>query len=455
MERNLTNQRVQSRAAHITVRSSGTLNRHFVKAPRKIVFSDDMSAVSDIRTPATTMTSAHSTTSAQLASTMTSHAAPAPVSTPKKVTISFDSLRESLENNKTMRSTSNMQASSAPKTRPITSRIQVSTPLDFSAPAPVFAPLNFSAPAPVAAPLDFSTPAPTTIPAPISTPRVFNTAEPKSTPLNFAAPITPAAPVIPVAMPTPARAVRAISNTERTASTQAKQTNASTSASKSAANSFIGTAPKTRSTVAPLQSLAERRREADTISHFSAKKLTNRARQNSKALISAMKEETKPKSAPITIKKPKVSKKHLIFAVASSICCMGVLYATLKFSMPDISAKVAAAQNGASYPSFVPRDFTARSASFQKNTFSLEFVGPDKTRFTLDQEKLPWDSNALLNNYVKPTWGEQYDTIREQGLTIYMYQSNAAWVNGGTVYKLNTTSGSLSKKQLKNIITSL
>lgn len=420
MERNLTNQRVQSRATHITVRNSGTLNRHFVKAPRKIIFSDDMSAVSDIRTPAAAMTSAPSITSAQPASTMTSYAAPAPASTPKKVTISFDSLRESLENNRAQRSVSSMQASSMPKTRPTTSRIQVSAPLDFSAPAPV------------------------ATPAPVSTPRIFNTPEPKSVPLNFAAPITPAAPAIPVAMPTPARPVR-------TAITAAKPTTASAPTAKPLTN----TAHKTRSTVAPLQSLAERRREADTISHFSAKKLTDRARQNSKALISAMKEETKPKSAPIAIKKPKVSKKHLIFAVASSICCMGVLYATLKFSMPDISAKVAAAQNGASYPSFVPRDFTARSASFQKNTFSLEFVGPDKTRFTLDQEKLPWDSNALLNNYVKPTWGEQYDTIREQGLTIYMYQSNAAWVNGGTVYKLNTTSGSLSKKQLKNIITSL
>ena len=393
------------------------------------------------------MTSAHSTTSAQSASTMTSHAAPTHVSTPKKVTISFDSLRESLENNRAQRSASNIQSSSMPKPRS-TSRIQIAAPLDFSAPAPI------SAPAPVAAPLDFSTPAPITAPTPVSTPRIFNTPEPKSAPLNFAAPITPIAPAIPVAMPTPARPVRAAA-AARTTSPLAKQTTTSTSSSKSAASSFIGTTPKTRSTIAPLQSLAERRREADTISHFSAKKLTNRARQNSKALMSAMKEETKPKSTPITIKKPKVSKKHLIFAVASSICCMGVLYATLKFSMPDISAKVAAAQNGASYPSFVPRDFTARSASFQKNTFSLEFVGPDKTRFTLDQEKLPWDSNALLNNYVKPTWGEQYDTIREQGLTIYMYQSNAAWVNGGTVYKLNTTSGSLSKKQLKNIITSL
>ena len=384
MERNLTNQRVQSRATHITVRNSGTLNRHFVKAPRKIVFSDEFSDASDIRTPATSAASAQSTP--------TSYTTPAPAPTAKKITISFDSLRESLKNNAAMRPASNTPAASAPKPRPTISHIQISAPLDISAPAPV-------------------------------------------------APVTPA---IPVAQPTPVRPVR-------TAVTAARLTTTSAPTTKP----LTDTAHKTRSTIAPLQSLAERRREADTITHFSAKKLTNKSRQNSKALISAMKEETKPKSAPIMIKKPKVSKKHLIFAVASSICCMGVLYATLKFSMPDISAKVAAAQNGASYPSFVPRDFIASGASFQKNTFTLEFVGPNKTHFTLDQEKLPWDSNALLNNYVKPTWGEQYDTIREQGLTIYMYQSNAAWVNGGTVYKLNTTSGSLSKKQLKNIITSL
>ena len=412
MERNLTNQRVQSRATHITVRNSGTLNRHFVKAPRKIVFSDEFSDASDIRTPATPAMSDQSTP--------TSYITPAPAPTAKKMTISFDSLRESLKNSATMRPASNTQATSVPKSRPATSRIQISAPLDFSAPSPVAKP------------------------TPVSIPRPLNISESTSTPISFTTPITSVAPAIPVAMPTPVRPVS-------TAVTAARLTTTSAPTAKPLTN----TAHKTRSTIAPLQSLAERRREADTISHFSAKKLTNRARQNSKALMSAMKEETKPKFTPVMIKKPKVSKKHLIFAVASSICCMGVLYATLKFSMPDISAKVAAAQNGASYPSFVPRDFIASGASFQKNTFTLEFVGPNKTHFTLDQEKLPWDSNALLNNYVKPTWGEQYDTIREQGLTIYMYQSNAAWVNGGTVYKLNTTSGSLSKKQLKNIITSL
>ena len=436
MERNLTNQRVQSRATHITVRNSGTLNRHFVKAPRKIVFSDEFSDASDIRTPATPAASAPSAS--------TAYTTPAPAPTAKKMTISFDSLRESLKNSATMRPASNTPAASVQKTRPTASRIQISAPLDFSAPSPVTSPLDFSAPAPVAKPTPVSIPRPLNISEPTSTPISFTTPGAPVAPAPFTTPVTPVAPAIPVAMPTPARPIR-------TTTTAAKPITASAPTAKPLTN----TGHKTRSTVAPLQSLVERRREADTISHFSAKKLTNRARQNSKALMSAMKEETKPKFTPVMIKKPKVSKKHLIFAVASSICCMGVLYATLKFSMPDISAKVAAAQNGASYPSFVPRDFIASSASFQKNTFTLEFVGPDKTHFTLDQEKLPWDSNALLNNYVKPTWGEQYDTIREQGLTIYMYQSNAAWVNGGTVYKLNTTSGSLSKKQLKNIITSL
>lgn len=436
MERNLTNQRVQSRATHITVRNSGTLNRHFVKAPRKIVFSDEFSDASDIRTPATPIASAQSTP--------TSYTTPAPAPTAKKMTISFDSLRESLKNSATMRPASNTPATSVQKPRPTASRIQISAPLDISAPAPVTSPLDFSAPAPVAKPTPVSIPRPLNISEPTSTPISFTTPGAPVAPAPFTTPVTPVAPAIPVTMPTPVRPVS-------TAVTAARPITASAPTAKPLTN----TAHKPRSTVAPLQSLVERRREADTISHFSAKKLTNRARQNSKALMSAMKEETKPKFTPVMIKKPKVSKKHLIFAVASSICCMGVLYATLKFSMPDISAKVAAAQNGASYPSFVPRDFIASSASFQKNTFTLEFVGPDKTHFTLDQEKLPWDSNALLNNYVKPTWGEQYDTIREQGLTIYMYQSNAAWVNGGTVYKLNTTSGSLSKKQLKNIITSL
>ena len=60
-----------------------------------------------------------------------------------------------------------------------------------------------------------------------------------------------------------------------------------------------------------------------------------------------------------------------------------------------------------------------------------------------------------MTNFVQDEYGENYTVIREQGLTIYVSGSNAAWVNGGVVYKIKTTSGSLTNKQIKSIATSL
>ena len=75
--------------------------------------------------------------------------------------------------------------------------------------------------------------------------------------------------------------------------------------------------------------------------------------------------------------------------------------------------------------------------------------------FALTEEKSSWDSNALLNNYVRDEYSEEYSTIREQGLTIYMDNDKAAWVNGGIIYKIEVTAGSLTKKQIKSIAVSL
>ena len=71
------------------------------------------------------------------------------------------------------------------------------------------------------------------------------------------------------------------------------------------------------------------------------------------------------------------------------------------------------------------------------------------------EEKSSWDTNALLSNYVKTEYGENYSIVREQGLTIYISNSDAAWVNGGIVYKLKTASGDLTNKQIRAIATSL
>ena len=170
--------------------------------------------------------------------------------------------------------------------------------------------------------------------------------------------------------------------------------------------------------------------------------------------------------APIKTKAAASSKtlaKHnkgarVFFALLCSSAVVAALFFVVQSNMPDISIKVAAMQTGiqATYPSYVPRDYRLSGVyTAQDNSVAMDFLGPNQAKFTLTEEKLPWDSTALLNRFVKPKWGEDFTTIKEQGITIYISGSNAAWVNAGIVYKITNFHGELTKKQIKNIVTSL
>ena len=170
--------------------------------------------------------------------------------------------------------------------------------------------------------------------------------------------------------------------------------------------------------------------------------------------------------APIKTKTAASSKtlaKHnkgarVFFAFLCSSAVVAALFFIVQSNMPDISIKVAAMQTGiqATYPSYVPRDYRLSGVyTAQDNSVAMDFLGPNQAKFTLTEEKLPWDSTALLNRFVKPKWGEDFTTIKEQGITIYISGSNAAWVNAGIVYKITNFHGELTKKQIKNIVTSL
>lgn len=142
-------------------------------------------------------------------------------------------------------------------------------------------------------------------------------------------------------------------------------------------------------------------------------------------------------------------------------CAAAAVFAIVYFvnlNMPDISLKVAAIQTGieASYPGYVPRDFNLSGIVSENGKITLNFTnGSSGDAFSLTEENSSWDSNALLNNYVKVEYGENYTVIKEQGLTIYISGGNAAWANGGVVYKIESTSGTLTKKQISSIATSL
>lgn len=167
---------------------------------------------------------------------------------------------------------------------------------------------------------------------------------------------------------------------------------------------------------------------------------------------------TQPKNVKPVKKSIHKKSTRLAFALFCSTAVVASLFFIAQTNMPDISVRVAAMQTGiqATYPSYIPREYRLSGVyTTQDNSVAMDFTGPNQAKFTLTEEKLPWDSNALLNRYVKTKWGENYDSIREQGITIYISGSNAAWVNAGIVYKINNFQGELTKKQIKNIVTSL
>ena len=199
---------------------------------------------------------------------------------------------------------------------------------------------------------------------------------------------------------------------------------------------------------------------------MSAKELKDQAIQ--KALASAEKIETEEgKEMPKQAKKVKTKKvggqMHFGFGriMLATACAAAAVFAIAYFvnlNMPDISLRVAAMQTGMdpTYPNYVPRDYSVASITSEAGKIAMEFKNASTgDSFTLTEEKSSWDTNALVSNFVKDEYGENYTIVREQGLTIYVSGSDAAWVNGGIVYKITTNSGSLTNKQIRSIAVSL
>lgn len=216
----------------------------------------------------------------------------------------------------------------------------------------------------------------------------------------------------------------------------------------------------------PIQHVANsrmktRQMKAPQVSKYTAQELKDQAIK--KALSSASSIPSSERQMKAKAKSKKSGRMHFSFGrvLLALSCATAAVFAILYFvnmSMPDISLKVAAMQTGinASYPSYVPRDYNVSSITSEDGKISIRFRNSKvDNEFTLIEEASSWDSNALLNNYVKDSFNDSYATVREQGLTLYIDGSRATWVNGGVVYKLDADSGTLTNKQIRSIATSL
>jgi len=162
-------------------------------------------------------------------------------------------------------------------------------------------------------------------------------------------------------------------------------------------------------------------------------------------------------TAPEKTKRVKKHPRFLSIALASlALLLLGGYFTYL--NMPSLSVRVAAAQAGvnASYPEYRPDGYSLNGpVAYTQGEVSMKFAsngGPQN--FTVSQAKSNWDSSAVLDNYVKEKAGDSYITYNERGLTIYTFDGNAAWVNGGVLYTI-TGDAPLSSDQIRRIATSM
>ena len=205
-------------------------------------------------------------------------------------------------------------------------------------------------------------------------------------------------------------------------------------------------------------------RSANTISARTRNPSSNRRLNDDEALRKTMRKVARMEDSDASTsryrhkavrKKGRVKRFILAFGCATA-CVVGIIY-VVSSNVPDISVRVAAMQAGvdSSYPSYVPTEFSLSDIKSDDKEITLIFTNAKEQNFELSEKKSAWDSAALERNLVKKSWQDDYSTTHEQGITMYIHESSAAWVNGGVLYQITAEDGVLTKKQLRSIATSM
>jgi hypothetical protein len=147
------------------------------------------------------------------------------------------------------------------------------------------------------------------------------------------------------------------------------------------------------------------------------------------------------------------------FMIITGIAVILILGAYLTYAnIPSISVDFAASQAGisATYPQYLPDGYHLNQpVTYSDGQVVLKFQSNStSTGYTITQTRSSWDSSAVLDNVVKKAVGDNYVTTQDHGLTLYSYDNNAVWVNGGILYTIASTAP-LSGEQIRNIATSL
>lgn len=211
----------------------------------------------------------------------------------------------------------------------------------------------------------------------------------------------------------------------------------------------------------PLQISAAAKMQAKKAVPVAPKKLTPKELKDqaiAKALSATIKNsavEDEPKALKT---KSKFSFGRVCFALACATVLVFAITYVVNKNVSDFSFRVSAMQSGidATYPKYLPYDYVLSDITSEEGKITISFKN-DVTgkKFSLSEERSSWDMSALILNYVKPEFGNEYTTIQKGRLTIYNTGNRAAWIHSGILYKLEYDTGSLTKNQITSLADSL
>lgn len=164
--------------------------------------------------------------------------------------------------------------------------------------------------------------------------------------------------------------------------------------------------------------------------------------------------------------KPQAKKKRALFSkqpraltIVASCLALVMLGGYMTYiNMPNLSVRVAAAQAGvaAKFPDYRPDGYRFDGPiTFSTGQVAIRFEGNGgQGGYTITEQSSSWDSQAVYDNLVAKESDGSHITNSQGGLTVYTYENNAAWVNGGILYKIEGNAP-LSNDQLLRIAGSM
>lgn len=140
------------------------------------------------------------------------------------------------------------------------------------------------------------------------------------------------------------------------------------------------------------------------------------------------------------------------FVTASFIALLVIGFGAFQ-AVPLAKVKLAGNKAGfsPSLPSYSPSGFgLTGSVGASSGEVALSYKSrTDDKGFKITQAPSEWNSESLINNFLTAN-GKQYQTVENDGKTIYTYDnSNATWVDGGIWFKLESNANLTSDQLIK------